>query len=95
MDYGARYVTLRAKPNTWFDAGTEVFHYDYKPEEQIRITVEEYERWKLAGSILCRGLRNGEWDGEYCMIEEFVVNSMVCSICELPISDCDCFDIEP
>ena len=95
MDYEARYVTLRAKPNTWFDTGTEVFHYDYEPEQQIRITVEEYEEWKKAGGILCRGLRNGKWDGEYCHIDEFVVNSMICPDCELSIEDCTCHDIEP
>ena len=73
MDYTARYVTLIAKPDSWFDAGTEVFHYDYNPKDKVKITTAEYEEWKLSGSILCRGLHNGEWDGEWCDIDEFII----------------------
>lgn len=60
-----KYVKLIAKPDTWFKEGTEVFHYDFKYEEKVRITLEDYEEWKKDGMICVRGIRiceegNGE-----------------------------------
>ena len=68
-------VKLTAKPNTWFKAGTEVFHYD---QYSKRITLEEYNDWVKSGVILVRGIRvceTGEEteDGELCSLDEFDV----------------------
>jgi hypothetical protein len=58
-----KYVKLIAKLNTWFKAGTEVFHYDYLLSEKRRVTLEE---WNQAlkdgpeggdGGICVRGIR--------------------------------------
>jgi hypothetical protein len=80
-----KYVKLIAKPDTLFNAGTEVF--DYNPDEYgKRITLEAYNEWLKSGSILVRGIRVCEHDyelklgyklgeeredGELCGIDEF------------------------
>ena len=72
-----KYVKLIAKPNTWFKAGTEVFHDD---QYGRRHTLEEIEKWaeewkgyikiennkitEVQGSILARGIRICEYDYE-------------------------------
>jgi hypothetical protein len=36
------------------------------------MTVEHFEKnWKPSGQILALGLRNGFWDEELCLLEEF------------------------
>ena len=47
-----------AKPDTWFDKGTEVKH----------IAVFDQEDWGLF-----QGYRNGSLDEETCLLEEFEV----------------------
>tara|TARA_R110000772_G_scaffold249530_2_gene363829 strand:+ start:21506 stop:21730 length:225 start_codon:yes stop_codon:yes gene_type:complete len=66
-------VKLTAKPDTWFDEGTEVYDYGSDYENKVRITWLEFEEWKKSGMILARGLRNGKTDGEACGIDEFEV----------------------
>ena len=76
------YVKLVAKPNTWFKAGTEVFHYN----RNRRITLSEWEEDKkngfglYSGTRVCEhdyelslGYERGEerQDGESCPIDEF------------------------
>jgi hypothetical protein len=80
------YVKLIAKPDTWFEAGTEVWHYDHNR----RLTLEEYAEWEKTKSIiLVRGIRVCEdndnergmgyqpgeirIDSECCMLDEFEV----------------------
>lgn len=78
------YVKLTAKPDTWFVAGTEVYHYDEEPLR--RLTKEEWDEWQTCIGILVRGRRvaDGEhelklfgpderWDGEMCSQDEFEV----------------------
>ena len=78
------YVKLVAKPETWFQEGTEAFS-----EDERRFTVEEYEDWKKSGIIICCGRRicdtneneqgigyssgDARFDGECCSITEFEV----------------------
>ena len=87
MSQAKQYVKLVAKPNTWFKAGTEVWHC----EEPRRLTLEEWGRWKEPSMaiVLVRGIRvcednpneNGmghkagdeRIDGECCSCEEFDV----------------------
>ena len=68
-------VKLIAKPNTWFKAGTEVFHCDQYGK---RITLEEYNDWVKSGVILVCGIKVLETseetvDEELCGIDEFDV----------------------
>jgi len=48
-----KYVKLIAKPDTWFKAGTEVYHYDFDWEHRRRMTLEEWD--KLDGFYCARG----------------------------------------
>lgn len=80
-----KYVKLIARPDTWFEAGTEVWHYD-KPR---RLTLEEWNGWVPWNMVLVRGIRicedcpneNGmgyksgdrRIDGESCGVDEFDV----------------------
>ncbi len=58
-----KYVKLTARPDTWFKAGTEVYHYDAHYSEKRRFTLEEFirnkEEWRgwTPGSIGVRGIR--------------------------------------
>ena len=38
-----KYVKLTAKPDTWFKEGTEVYDYNCRPPELLRVTLEEWE----------------------------------------------------
>lgn len=73
-----KFVKLTAKPDTWFDEGTEVYSYDCNPPEQLRrITLEEWVNALNSDvegytGILARGLCEGRWDGEWCMVDEFL-----------------------
>lgn len=58
-----------AKPNTWYDEGTEAFVvddcvWDGFADREMRIPMK-------AG--LFRGLRNGQWDEETCGFDEFEI----------------------
>lgn len=61
-------VILIAKPDTWYQEGTEVFDYDGE-----RFTLDRWNSLKGTSGLLCRGIRNGEWDGELCDESEFCV----------------------
>lgn len=97
------YVKLIAKPNTWFKAFTEVYHYNDMPNR--RLTISEWNQALIDGSVYVRGLRINEnplsegggaigdlyQDGEYCSSDEFFV---VChtddptpNACTHPIDD--------
>lgn len=81
-----KYVRLIARPDTWYKAGSEVFHEDYHPN---LMPLEVWENCIQDDGILCYGIRvcednpnergNGwppgfeRMDGEWCMIEEFEV----------------------
>lgn len=68
-----QFVRLVSKPGMWYDDGTEVFDAtvcDWGRKHR-RITVQEFDQWKLPGHILALGLRNGFWDEELCPLEEF------------------------
>lgn len=69
-----KYVKLVSKTDEWYDEGTEVFDAtlcDWGRTHR-RMTVEEFEQnWKPSGQILGLGLRNGFWDEELCLLEEF------------------------
>jgi hypothetical protein len=62
------YVKLIAKQGFYYDQGTEVFDYDGK-----RYTIEEWNKCIEEEICGARGLRNGEYDGEMSVIEEFDV----------------------
>ena len=78
------YGKLIAKPDTWFQEGTEVFS-----EDDRRFTVAEFEDWKKSGIIICCGRRicddndnernlgykdgDARFDGECCQISEFEI----------------------
>ncbi len=86
------YVKLTARPDTWFKAGTEVYHYD----EDRRLTFTEWVEAKTAWGhepfVVCvRGTRVVEAgyeeklfgppgtersDGECCGSDEFDVESV-------------------
>jgi hypothetical protein len=80
-----KYVKLTARPNTWFVAGTEAYHYGSEATNKYRITLEEWQNdWVPYGVILARGTRlsncekaervpkgSSYFDGEACNIEEF------------------------
>jgi len=79
------YVKLVARPDTWFKAGTEVYHYDAEPTR--RLTLEEWNDWFKHGMVLVSGIRVIEnpgsegggqigeerRDGELCSCDEFDV----------------------
>jgi len=85
MSEPQQYVKLTARPNTWFKAGTEVWHYD----APRRLTLAEWEAWVKDGMVLATGIRvcedndneNGmgckpgdeRVDGESCSPDEFDV----------------------
>ena len=50
-----------AKPDTWFDEGTEVFLY----EDTICGTYPE--------QVLAKGIHNGDIDEELCLMDEFEI----------------------
>ena len=62
------YIKLTARPNTYYDVGTEVFDYDGK-----RFTKGEWELWLESGIVCVRGYVNGYTDGETSTIDEFDV----------------------
>lgn len=69
-----KYVKLIAKPDTWFKAGSEVWHYD----EHRRLTLEEWNEWFKSGIALVSGIHVSErdeldGDGELCTCDEFDV----------------------
>jgi len=67
------HVKLIAKPNYYYDENTEVFNYDGE-----RYTVRKWEQCEKEDSdILVRGLKNGKWDGELSLREEFEVEKNV------------------
>lgn len=81
-----KYVKLIAKPDTWFKAGTEVFHYDFDYDEKHRISLLEWKIWEQSLGVLVRGIRISETncemnreigteyiDGEWCSCDEFEV----------------------
>ncbi len=59
---GDRFKTSKifAKPDTWFDEGTEVYF-------------ESEVMWDFAESVIASGLRDGILDEELCPIEEFEI----------------------
>lgn len=82
-----KYVKLIAKPDTWFKAGTEVYHYDCNPPTDLfRLTLDEWNKDHSWG-IDVRGIRINQeeyevkaglgqigeerWDGELCCTDEF------------------------
>ncbi len=79
------YVRLIARPDTWFKAGTEVYHYDAIVGR--RLTLAEWEEWSKHGMVLVSGIRVTEnpasegggqvgeerLDGECCLCDEFDV----------------------
>lgn len=83
MSEPQQYVKLTARPDTWFKAGAEVWHYD----APRRLTLAEWNGWAWTKAVLVRGIRvcedndneNGmgckpgeeRVDGEYCSIDEF------------------------
>jgi hypothetical protein len=82
----SKYVKLIARPNTWFEEGTEVYNYDCEEDNKIRLTIEEWKEWVKSGLVCASGYRISEsimsemrpvgaryWDGEACPIEEFDV----------------------
>lgn len=65
------FVKLTAKPDTWFDEGTEVFIVDLGYGE-LRRRVDEFAFVGVKTfSGVYLGLRNGEWDEEFCPPDEF------------------------
>lgn len=52
-----KYVKLIVKPDTWFEAGTEVYDYDCSEDNKTRVTLESWEDWVKYGFILVRGWR--------------------------------------
>lgn len=74
-----KFVKLTAKPDTWFNEGTEVYSYDCDPPNQLRrISLDEWEtaekeRVQDYAGILARGQTEDGWDGEWCMMDEFDV----------------------
>lgn len=56
-----------AKPNTWYDAGTEV---------KILVecgTVYDCDDMHPSLNVLCQGIRNGDIDEEMCCSDEFYI----------------------
>lgn len=54
MNTPTLYVKLTARPDTWFKAGTEAYHYDAMPTR--RMTLQEWE--ECGGFVVCvRGTR--------------------------------------
>lgn len=65
-------IRLIAKPNSYYQEGTEVFDYDGE-----RFTKEEWDELP-EHPILTRGMnQNGEMDGEASCKDEFVVEELV------------------
>jgi len=62
------YVKLTSKPNHYYDEGTEVFNYGGE-----RYNLTEWNECLERGICGTRGLRNGEYDGEWSLCEEFDV----------------------
>lgn len=62
------YVSLIAKPNTYYDGGTEVFNYDGK-----RYTVDEWNECIKVGTCGTRGYYKGKLDGDWSVCDEFDV----------------------
>jgi hypothetical protein len=81
--YDEAFVKLTAKKGTWFEEGSEVYHYDSYEDDKRRISLLEYSSWEDAGMILVRGWRVCQnvseaqpigtryFDGEACSLEEF------------------------
>jgi hypothetical protein len=54
-----KYVKLIAKPDTWFKAGTEVYHYDCDPPHNLfRVSLSEWDEANThSWGIDVRGIR--------------------------------------
>lgn len=77
MASSEKFVKLVSKKDEWYDEGTEVFDASICDWGRIhkRMTVEHFEKnWKPSGQILGLGLRNGFWDEELCLLEEFDIS---------------------
>ena len=57
-----------AKPNTWFDEGTEITIIDDYNQE---LWNAEFNCW--SAHVLASGLKNGKYDEEMCCMYEFEV----------------------
>ena len=57
-----------AKPNTWFDEGTEAF-----PVTEFWDGFDDWEMKYPLRAAIFRGIRNGKWDEESCGEYEFEI----------------------
>jgi hypothetical protein len=62
------HIKLIAKPNSYYDAGTEVYNYDGN-----RFTKDDWNEWVKSGIACVRGYVKGTLDGDTSLIEEFEV----------------------
>jgi hypothetical protein len=60
------YIKLIAKPDYYYDSGTEVFNYDGE-----RYTEEDWNKCLKVGCCGVRGDYKGKEDGEWSICEEF------------------------
>lgn len=69
-----RYVRLRAKPDTWYIEGTEVWHEDLYKDRKL-MTEEQWNECIKDRGIGCVGMayRDNDIDGEWCSCDEFEV----------------------
>ena len=87
-----KYVKLIAKPDTWFEAGTEVFDYDCDFFQKQRVTLDCWNACLKEGNGICvRGIRvcelGYETDGSLgYKVGDKRVDGEYCS--------CDEFDVE-
>lgn len=65
------YVKLTAKPNTWFDEGTEVFMTYYNDYNKVCRRIDEFVFVGLRGEYIWLGKRNGNWDEKSYAVEDF------------------------
>lgn len=79
-----QYVKL-VSDGTWFVKGSEVWHMD----DFKRHTVEEWNRWKKSGVILCNGLRQCEDPCEQQRIGDVYLDQEMCVTDEFDVSFVD------
>ena len=65
----AEYAILIAKPDTWFDAGTEVFIQDLVKNNRAE-RIDEFALVGIQNEVFL-GYKDGVLDGEFCPIDEF------------------------
>mgnify|MGYP005869408359 CR=1 FL=1 len=61
------FIKLISKEDGYYDTGTEVFDYDGN-----RFALDQFYQALKENCLLCRGLVNGQEDGDQCVESEFI-----------------------